>query len=235
MKKNTMMRIASVLLVAVILTTCAISGTFAKYVTSDNGSDSARVAKFGVTVNNSGELFLKNYAKNDDSYELGTNTVESSNTWNVVAPGTTNSNAKVVLTGTPEVAVKVTYEITNLTISGDWTDDTSNEYFPVIFKVAGTDYYIGMNEEVNNITKLVDAVKTAVHNYSKTYAPNTNLAEKASDALDITWRWEFEETTLTGYQTDAKDTDLGDKAAVATDGNELKIELGIKTTVTQID
>ena len=44
MKKNKMMRIASVLLVAVILTTCAISGTFAKYVTSGNGSDNARVA-----------------------------------------------------------------------------------------------------------------------------------------------------------------------------------------------
>ena len=46
MKKNKMMRIASALLVAVILTTCAISGTFAKYVTSTPGSDSARVAKF---------------------------------------------------------------------------------------------------------------------------------------------------------------------------------------------
>lgn len=51
MKKNKIMRIASVLLVAVILTTCAISGTFAKYVTSGSGSDTARVAKFGVTVN----------------------------------------------------------------------------------------------------------------------------------------------------------------------------------------
>ena len=50
MKKNKMMRIASVLLVAVLLTTCAISGTFAKYVTSKERTDTARVAKFGVDL-----------------------------------------------------------------------------------------------------------------------------------------------------------------------------------------
>ena len=50
MKKNRMMRVASALLVAVLLTTCAISGTFAKYVTTESGSDFARVAKWGVNV-----------------------------------------------------------------------------------------------------------------------------------------------------------------------------------------
>lgn len=235
MKKNKMMRAASVLLVAVILTTCAISGTFAKYVTSKSGSDTARVAKFGVVVDNSGALFLEDYAKNDGSYNLGTNTVESSDTSKVVAPGTTHSNTDVVLTGIPEVAVKVTYEITNLTISGDWTDGDGDEYFPIIFKVAGTDYYIGKTAQINSFATLVDAVKTAVAGYSKTYAPKTDLSEKASDALDITWRWEFESDTLGAYQTDDKDTALGDKADEATVGNELKIELGIKTTVTQID
>lgn len=50
MKKNKMMRVASALLVAVLLTTCAISGTFAKYVASANGSDSARVAKWDVKL-----------------------------------------------------------------------------------------------------------------------------------------------------------------------------------------
>lgn len=239
MKKNTMMRIASVLLVVVLLTTSVISGTFAKYVTSGSGSDTARVAKFGVTVTNAGTLFLKEYKKTDATYTLGDNTVESLDSWNVIAPGTSSSNTDVVLTGQPEVAVKVTYEITDLTVSGDWTDDTSKEYFPVIFNVAGDDYYIGMDTSVNSIATLVAAVKQAALDYSKTYAPKTNLSEKSADALDITWRWEFDGAEagakLTGYQTDEKDTDLGDKAAKATAGNELKINLAIKTTVTQID
>ena len=48
MKKNYSMRIASMLLVLVLLTTCVISGTFAKYVTSGSATEQARVAKWGV-------------------------------------------------------------------------------------------------------------------------------------------------------------------------------------------
>jgi hypothetical protein len=61
MKRNKWMRIASVLLVAALISTCAISGTFAKYVTEDSAYDSARVAKFGVTVLASGKLFADSY------------------------------------------------------------------------------------------------------------------------------------------------------------------------------
>ena len=51
MKKNVMMRVASALLVAVLMTTCAISGTFAKYTSSKTDSDSARVAVWGLGYN----------------------------------------------------------------------------------------------------------------------------------------------------------------------------------------
>ena len=57
MKKNKMMRTASGLLVATLLTTSMISGTFAKYTTQDEASDSARVAKWGVTALATGSLF----------------------------------------------------------------------------------------------------------------------------------------------------------------------------------
>ena len=50
MKKNKMMRIASVLLVAVLLSTCAISSTFAKYTTEFTGTTSAKVATWSVNV-----------------------------------------------------------------------------------------------------------------------------------------------------------------------------------------
>ena len=50
MKKNKMMRIASVLLVAVLLSTCAISGTFAKYTTTFSGTSTAKVATWDVEV-----------------------------------------------------------------------------------------------------------------------------------------------------------------------------------------
>ena len=51
MRKNKMMRLASVLLVAVLMTTCAISGTFAKYTTTFTGTDTAKVATWEIAVN----------------------------------------------------------------------------------------------------------------------------------------------------------------------------------------
>jgi hypothetical protein len=67
MKKNKMMRLASALLVLTLLTTSLISGTLAKYTTSGNASDTARVAKFGVVINTSGSLFSDAYVKKEES------------------------------------------------------------------------------------------------------------------------------------------------------------------------
>ena len=63
MKKNVMMRVAAMLLVCVLASTCGISGTFAKYVTSTSSQDAARVAKWGfepadLMLDN---LFLSSY------------------------------------------------------------------------------------------------------------------------------------------------------------------------------
>ena len=62
MKKNKMMRLASVLLVLTLLSTSVISGTFAKYITTDSANDSARVAKWGVVASVKGDLFGQTYA-----------------------------------------------------------------------------------------------------------------------------------------------------------------------------
>ena len=59
MKKNILMRIGSTALVLTMITSYIISGTYAKYITSDSASDTARVAKFGVVVTATGSLFDK--------------------------------------------------------------------------------------------------------------------------------------------------------------------------------
>lgn len=51
MKKNVMMRLASVLLVAILLSTCALSATFAKYTSTGTGSATATVAKWAFDFN----------------------------------------------------------------------------------------------------------------------------------------------------------------------------------------
>ena len=132
MKKNTMMRIASILLVVTLLSTCVISGTFAKYVTKAEGKDAARVAKWGVLVSVEGDSAFKTQYKTDDTngYE-GEYSVIANADYNlidaaldpttsgaerVVAPGTKGDGLKGSVVGTPEVATRYT-----LTIS-DWED-----------------------------------------------------------------------------------------------------------------
>lgn len=220
MKKNKMMRIASVLLVAVILTTCAISGTFAKYVTSGNGSDSARVAKFGVTVNGTADTFKKTYAKDDTSSTLAANTVVS--TEDVVAPGTSGSMAAFTITGTPEVAVRVEFEGT-LELGDKWADSASAYYCPIEVTVGDTTF---KGNDYDSVDLFENAVNAKIATYSKDYEANTDLSSIGANAPAISWKWAFE------GNDDAKDTYLGDQAA---EGNAATISLDVTATVTQID
>lgn len=119
MRKNKMMRAASALLVAVLLTTSTISGTFAKYVTTNEAKDVARVAKWGVELQVAGNLFGENYVNTialDDALSKDL-AVESKNNFNaadagdpddVVAPGTWNSDGFTFsINGTPEVSGQI--------------------------------------------------------------------------------------------------------------------------------
>ena len=136
MIKNKMMRIASVLLVAVLLSTCAISGTFAKYVTSDNVADEARVAKWGVAVTATGSRFAGEYNADTTGLKDSTDTaialsVKTSDSNKLVAPGTKNDSGMAFsITGTPEVAVNVKIEITYSDIlrpGGTYADYTTGK------------------------------------------------------------------------------------------------------------
>lgn len=117
--KNRFLRLASGLFVLCLITTSVISGTYAKYVTGDNGNDTARVAKWGVELSTSGTLFGTDYAATDagetaDSIVVNSTNVASAEDDNIVAPGTKNNKGfQVKLTGKPEVAYKVTAETTN--------------------------------------------------------------------------------------------------------------------------
>lgn len=236
MKKNWTMR-AGVLMVALtMITSCFVGGTFAKYTTSKDGSDSARVAKFGVTVTGTGTTFAKEYNADDSTY-TGV-TVQS--TENVVAPGTKGDMAAFTLSGTPEVAVKVTYEATEFDLGDNWavpaatTEDTEETVDDD--EVTATEYYrppeikVGADTLKGSDYQSTDAFETAVKEkiaaYSKTYAPGTDLSTKGDDKLAVSWSWAFEDND------DVKDTYLGDQAA---SDNAATISLKVTATVTRID
>lgn len=234
MKKNKMMRIASVLLIAVLMSTCAISGTFAKYVTEGSSTDTARVAKWGVKIDSvvatDNEFFKGEYETNDTELGAGfTYTVDSSDADDVIAPGTEGEWINVSISGTPEVAVAVSY-VADLDLGDKWVDESGAYYCPIEITV-GSDTFKGTTYA--SAAEFEAAVEAAIVAKKATYAPNTNL-EEVEDDVEISWAWAFE----TGDSDDAKaannikDSYLGDQAA---EGNAAEITLTINITIEQID
>ena len=235
-KKNWTLRAAVLMLALVLITSCFVGGTFAKYVTSGSGTDSARVAKFGVTVTANGTMFAKEYAT-DDQTVVGTIAKSVISTDKVVAPGTESNGDFVAatITGTPEVAVRVSYKLDTATLQlENWKDGDGKFYCPLVFKVKtpdGNTVISGMEFQTAEAMKA--ALVNAVAAYTKDYAPGTDLSGKAAETLTISWEWPFE----TGTDADKpanneKDTFLGDEAAA---GRAATVSLTLATTVTQID
>lgn len=87
MKGSKLPKLAALLLVLTLATTCFVSGTFAKYVSEGEGKDAARVAKWGVKVEITGDGFKTTYGKDEVNANVDGPTVVSSTTEKVVAPG----------------------------------------------------------------------------------------------------------------------------------------------------
>ena len=225
MKKNRMMRLASILLVCVLLTTSVISGTFAKYVTEVGSDDSARVAKWGFNTASITfeDLFASSY----------TNVASGSDAMAIIAPGTEGSVSFTfanALTDGPEVAYTFKVDttgsecdteiVTNNQIkwalvegTGTETWGTFAELLAAINALDGTDGADGKDYEVAAIPGMVD----------KTYT--------------IKWKWEFDDGTATKdsatNEVNIADTTLGNAAATAT--GDLAVTLKITITATQKD
>ena len=105
-KNNPTMESAAVLVALVLITSCFVGSTFAKYVTNGDLTGSARVAKFGVNVTSNGSMFAKEY-DTDTQNIVATIAKSVVSTDNVVAPGTKGNAVSTTLSGTPEVAVKL--------------------------------------------------------------------------------------------------------------------------------
>ena len=228
MKKNVMMRVASLLMVCVLATTCGISGTFAKYVTADDGSDFARVAKFGVVIEaDSFDMFKANY--DDTVVSLG-------ETDDLIAPGTEGEFGSISITGTPEVTVDVDI-VATVDVTGDWM--IGSEFYCPVYVTIGADTFCGL--DYDSAALFAAAIKGALDGKSATYDPNTDLGSiYDTTALDMSWVWHFEGNTEggTGHvdQTDVKDTILGDRsAAVVNPADALKISIAVEISVTQVD
>lgn len=226
-------------MIATMLSTSIVSGTYAKYVTSDNAEDSARVAKFGVTVTASGSLFDKTYyavnnANNSNKPGNGTAdtdnttlTVESLEDDNVVAPGTKNDEGiTFAIAGTPEVDVRLDVVVDDSSFkeiflkSGTYPDmttgdaedtfDNTADYYPVKFTLTQN---TGTEVTLVNSGKLSD-VEDALEKISRYINVSDKDLSETIGTLNLTWEWDFDASGAGTY--DKQDTLLGDLAAGTT-------------------
>lgn len=242
MKKS---RLLAGLLIMTMLSTCIISGTFAKYVTEASGKDSARVAKWGVQLTVNANNFAKEYVTDDTTgTDIGVSVKADEK---VVAPGTssaeTGCQAAFAISGSPEVVTKVQINLSDVKDvylpAGEYKDYTSASadakftvptggYYPVVWTLKQ-----GENTLVTG--KLAD-IKTYLDAYNAdkskcTYSANQSLA--ASFTLD--WAWDFD---AAGAGTNDKaDTLLGNVAAgtATVEGAVTAIGYSLTVTATQVD
>lgn len=237
MKKNSkLMRVSGILLVLTLMTSCFTGGTMAKYVSEGTGDDYARVAKWGVNVAVTGNGFKTTYGKDDTNSNVTGSTVISLGDDNVVAPGTGGTFGGVKITGTPEVAVKVT-TTAEVTISGWNVADGGEFYCPLIFTI-GTDEINGLDyskSDAGGASSFQNAIKTAIEKAtSRELEAGTDLSN-VGEGIAYSWKWPFSGSVGSAIkQSDELDTRLGNNAA-SDSATTPTITITVTTTVTQID
>ena len=198
MKKNKMMRLASLLLVLVLMTSSIVGGTFAKYTTSVNSYDEARVAYWGFQSTNSMDItgLFKDVYDNVDSVDDA----------DVIAPGTTGSatfafawdeevsayGSAVTATG-PEVSYNFKIEVV------ENCDTLIKNNKNIQWKLDSGTY--------GTWDKLIAEIRalSGADGGQKVYAPNTlpTAFSATDDVHTISWQWIFEGTEK--YEVDGKE------------------------------
>lgn len=194
MKKNVFLKLASALLVLCLASTCAIGTTFAKYTTADSAADTARVAKWGMVVSTSGTLFGKYYASHsatdaDKIVLSAANSVDTSDSAKIVAPGTKNDvGFQILVNGDPEVAYEVTANNGTGTMEDIWLKAGTYGVMVLAHGInpatdfSGKDIY--KSEDAQNFT-LVNAWEVLTGSYK--YYRLHDVATAATDYYPIVW------------------------------------------------
>lgn len=191
MKDNKRTKAVLIVVLIVILGLIIIAGSYARYVTTMTGADTATVAKFKVGSNTTSETFdLFTTAVK----EVDGSTAEADVAEGKIAPGT-GGKFKVDLTNDSDVTV-------DYTLSLKEKSNTSN--IPVEYSLDGTTY--------------VTAAKFAELASSKGQLA-IGSTKQTTTSVTIYWRWAIEGSSSTNYttaQTNEKDTELGQTAVAPT-------------------
>ncbi len=221
MKKK--MTVLGGLLLAALVSAYSVCGTYAKYISSIDFADEARVAKWDFKVNGENPAAFNNFDIDlfKESYEIkGINhqfVVSSEPGVKVVAPGTEGEYA-LALTGTAETNYTVLLDNVEVENTIKTTDKDGNEYSPIKFSLT-----VGGISVLTDVS--IDDLKTklaTLYDGTAVYPANHTLNEE----LVISWKWAFEQDANV-EEYDALDTYL------AQEQGTVSVKFGVTITQTQ--
>jgi hypothetical protein len=214
--------------------------TRAKYITESNkASNQARAAKWMTGVTTELDLFQASYATDDTDSFSGANSVESADSINVIAPGTSGSYDFVpTMATTSEAAYKL-----SMNVSGEYTgkwegaavSGTKPTYQPVVFSLTKT---VGGTTTTLLTNGTLEALVAEVNKEDNALVYGPNEVPSTSSYYTISWTWPFEGTGEAAEKEtkDLNDTELGLSAvnnAGTADAPEVKITASVKAV--QVD
>lgn len=219
------------LLMAVAITGYSVAGTYAKYISSIDYTDQARVAKwdFRSQSTNTVDLFEASYTNDSGVY------VASKDAAKVIAPGTSGEYSYSIV-GTAETnfkisgSTKIVNKVILATGENDWNKGTLL-YDPVQFDL-GDGTYKTLSELGATVSYDDDGNAQLVYEVTSespiVYAANTEL--KAGDVSGtIKWKWAFDKDEAS-HIVDTLDTKLGTDVV---ENEDLTITASISTSVVQ--
>ena len=210
-------RIVGLLLVLCLITSSFVGVTFAKYISTATGSDTAVVAKWEIEVNDGGIVDITeantitfnlfntigdtNTPTTDDT-DVDNAADNNATTKQIIAPGT-SGYFKFTVENKSEVNAKYTLAY------------SETETLPIQYSLTGED------EDWEDSLAALNVTDKAIN-------------MDAKDTIEIYWRWVFDnEATPVGHagQTNANDTALG----VTAQSTPPEITVGITITAYQVD
>ena len=211
MKKTKFLILIGILELLIVIIVITFEGTYAKYITSGKGSDSARVARWNInTTNNIKDLFASSY----------TNVIDGTEEQGVIAPGTSGT---YFFTISGDVETSYT-----LSIVASGTDDVNGaikEYNPIKYSFTkpntGDDKDKRPTITIDGMT--FEELKKAINDID-----DGSQIHKAGvlsgDIYTVGWKWEAD-------GDNEKDTLLGN--LVSTENKT--INLSVNITATQVN
>lgn len=237
MKKNRTMRLAALLLVLTLITSCFVGGTFAKYTTSATSEDDARVAYWGFDQDTA--ITLEGLFSDTDSNVSG-------NANGLLAPGTKGAktfafgytNYKTDKIKAPEVAYTFKVDVAVTGLEGENADTDALDNNPT-FKWT-LKKKVGETETIVGTYATVALLEAAIENLSGDASGSKDYAAgelppaftSADEVYTIAWAWDFVGATAANADNDQYDDQDETDTAMgnALDLDDLKIKITISAT-----